>query len=145
MQEERKAVLLSLRPEWLMPIIEGKKIYEVRKRAPALKTPYKVYVYCTLRQPMIHWNTKAFNGNLNGLVCAEFTCVNNIEINPPFHGKLEGTCLTDRQLAEYSSGEKLVFMEIENPKILVAPFELKKLGMNNAPQSWRYCKELENV
>ena len=42
-----KAVMLSLRPQWCKLIFSGEKTIEVRKTAPKLETPFKVYVYCT--------------------------------------------------------------------------------------------------
>lgn len=42
-----KAVLLSIRPNWCKLIWSGMKTIEVRKNRPNLKTPFKVYIYCT--------------------------------------------------------------------------------------------------
>ena len=42
-----KAVLLSVKPKWCKLIFSGEKTIEVRKTAPKLETPFKVYVYCT--------------------------------------------------------------------------------------------------
>ena len=45
-----KAVLLSIRPNWCKLIWSGMKTLEVRKNRPNLKTPFKVYIYCTKAQ-----------------------------------------------------------------------------------------------
>lgn len=42
-----KAVLMSIKPKWCEKIFNGEKTVEVRKTAPKLKPPFKVYVYCT--------------------------------------------------------------------------------------------------
>ena len=43
-----KAVLMSIRPTWAQKIDSGEKTVEVRKSFPVkLKTPFKVYLYCT--------------------------------------------------------------------------------------------------
>ena len=42
-----KAVLMSIHPKWCELIFSGEKTIEVRKTAPKLETPFKVYVYCT--------------------------------------------------------------------------------------------------
>ena len=42
-----KSVLISIRPQWCELIASGKKTIEVRKSAPKLETPFKVYVYQT--------------------------------------------------------------------------------------------------
>ena len=43
-----KAILISIQPKWCEFIASGKKTVEVRKTAPKLETPFKVYIYCTL-------------------------------------------------------------------------------------------------
>jgi len=40
-------VMISIKPEWVKKILRGKKIIEVRKTMPRLKTPFKCYIYCT--------------------------------------------------------------------------------------------------
>lgn len=42
-----KAVLISIRPEWVEKILSREKTLEVRKTRPKLETPFKVYIYCT--------------------------------------------------------------------------------------------------
>ena len=42
-----KAVLISIRPEWVDKILAGKKTLEVRKNRPNMGTPFKCYIYCT--------------------------------------------------------------------------------------------------
>ena len=42
-----KSVLISIQPKWCELIASGKKTVEVRKNKPKLKTPFKVYIYCT--------------------------------------------------------------------------------------------------
>lgn len=42
-----KAVLMSIHPNWCEKIFNGEKTIEVRKTAPKLETPFKVYVYQT--------------------------------------------------------------------------------------------------
>ena len=42
-----KSVLTSIQPKWCELIASGKKTVEVRKTKPKLKTPFKVYIYCT--------------------------------------------------------------------------------------------------
>lgn len=40
-------ILISIKPQWCQKIFSGEKTIEVRKTAPKLETPFKVYVYCT--------------------------------------------------------------------------------------------------
>lgn len=43
-----KAVLLSIRPEWVEKIAQGEKTVEIRKTRPKLTLPVRCYIYCTL-------------------------------------------------------------------------------------------------
>lgn len=42
-----KAVLMSIRPKWCFKIFEGSKTVEIRRTAPKLQPPFKVYIYCS--------------------------------------------------------------------------------------------------
>lgn len=53
MSTEHKAVLLSIRPEWCVKILNGEKSVEIRKNRPNLKPPFKCYIYCTNKPPLI--------------------------------------------------------------------------------------------
>lgn len=49
-----KAVLMSIKPKWCEKIFNGEKTIEVRKTAPKLEPPFKVYVYCTKeKEPLL--------------------------------------------------------------------------------------------
>ena len=141
--ENKEAVLMSIQPEWVKHIfIDKDKIYEVRRRAPLLQSPYKIYVYCTKKEPVLHRRTMFWEGDMNGFVCGEFTCVCTIERTPPWKDKSKGTCLTDRQLAEYSCLDHLLFLEIDNPILYDKPLKLEEFGIHHVPQSWQYCEEI---
>lgn len=42
-----KAILISIKPEWVKEILNGKKTIEIRKTAPKCDLPIEVYIYCT--------------------------------------------------------------------------------------------------
>ena len=70
-----KAVLISIRPEWVEKILAGEKTLELRKAKPKLETPFKVYIYCTAG----NLSYEVSNGmlcNISGrrLVIGEFVC-----------------------------------------------------------------------
>ena len=50
----RKAVLISIKPEWCERIASKRKTIELRKTKPKLKTPFKVYIYCTKGAPYLN-------------------------------------------------------------------------------------------
>ena len=141
-----EAVLLSLHSKWVKKIINGEKIYEVRKRAPICSFPFKVYIYCTKKcdeQYLAGITGKRKCYKLNGTVCGEFTCKQIFYVFPPYKDKTHGTCLTAKELYEYDGGSgKLNYLEISNPVLYDVPKSLSDFGMERPPQSWMYCKEL---
>ena len=63
-----KAVLISIRPEWVEKIARGEKTVEVRKTRPKLDTPFKCYIYCTQGN-----DARRLRGSW-GKVIGEFIC-----------------------------------------------------------------------
>ena len=153
-----KAVLISIRPEWVKKILAGEKTIEVRKTRPKLETPFKCYIYCT--------NSGVAMGmwGKHGKVVAEFVCDTifsiQIECNAPAALgagiEVPGTCLTDRKIMEYlGNGKRGFAWHISNLKIYDTPKPLSefkglrktKFGyapveIKRPPQSWRYVEEL---
>lgn len=54
-----KAVLISIRPEWVNKIITGEKTLEVRKTRPRLETPFKCYIYCSNPGDIALWKARS--------------------------------------------------------------------------------------
>lgn len=136
-----KAVLMSLNPKWLELILKGLKTKEVRKRAPLLRTPFKVYLYCTMGEEawMAGVKGKRESYQMNGMICGEATCVSITEVNPPFRNAPCGSCLSTKELYEYAGTNKnLSFMALENPITYDEPKSLSEFGLERAPQSWQY-------
>jgi predicted transcriptional regulator len=160
-----KAVLISIRPEWVEKIMPGKKTLEVRKTRPKLEAPFKVYIYCTAGNLSYEVN----NGmmcNISGgkLVAGEFVCdkIDCVDIPyPAFMGKLdkhwtEDSCCTYYQLHRYFYHDRAYFWHIssleiyDTPKTLSAFKGLRKtkfgyapVEMKRPPQSWCYVEELK--
>lgn len=168
-----KAVLISIRPEWVEKILAGEKTLEVRKTRPNMETPFKCYIYCT--------NSGGCLANrdacLNGKVVAEFVCDTffpiQFECNAPaaLNAGIEvpGTCLTDRKILEYlGNGKRGFAWHISNLKIYDTPKELSKFScpfencigkvcdeygcaycengghIKRPPQSWCYVEGLKD-
>ncbi len=136
-----KAVLISIRPQWVEKIVRGEKTIEVRKTKPKIQTPFKCYIYCTLGK--MQWNPgdiyshKIFeNGEFshyeigNGKVIGEFIC-NDVYQIPIFDGIVSSmdvvmSCLDDNEILEYA-GEKPVYAcHISDLKIYDKPRELSE-------------------
>lgn len=126
-----KAVLMSIKPKYCEMIFRGEKTIEIRKRAPKLKPPFKVYVYCT-DDPRRYFR----NGSqiYNGLVIGEFECR---EISPicfeasdpaqlkPLH--IPGTGLTDVEIMDYlGNGVSGYGLHISRPRFYLKPKELSR-------------------
>lgn len=71
-----RAVLISIRPEWVARITSGKKTLEVRKNRPKLELPFKCYIYETQGRTETPWIDEdghtIFKGR--GQVIGEFVC-----------------------------------------------------------------------
>lgn len=98
-----KAVLISIRPEWCKKILSGQKTIEVRKTRPKLKSPFKVYIYCTKSTAEKFWtgplyayvddhSHNAFDKCGNGKVIGEFICsdIGVYEFEHCPHPEIEG-------------------------------------------------------
>lgn len=141
-----KAVLMSLNPKWIELILQGVKKREVRKRAPLLRQPFKVYLYCTKGEEawMAGIKGKYESYQMNGMVCGEATCVSITEYNRPFGNCIFGTCLTAKELYEYAGpNDKLSYMALEDPITYEKPVPLSAFGLKRAPQSWQYVEEID--
>lgn len=85
-----RAIMISIKPEWVEKILNGEKTIEIRKTMPKCELPCKVYIYCTKdkdnflfgspyfdRSWKCWWDAKTnavYNCDLaNGKVVAEFT------------------------------------------------------------------------
>lgn len=165
-----KAVLISIRPEWVEKILAGEKTLEVRKTRPKLETPFKCYIYCTLGG-LKHPFGKVFGGRVVG----EFSCdcvtwlshiwvagiaglrmvamANRHTIDASFD--FAGSCLTAPEIYRYLDGEDGYAWHISNLKIYDTPKQLSeftrlrgtKFGcapveIKRPPQSWCYVEEL---
>lgn len=154
-----KAVLMSIHPKWCELIFSGKKTIEVRKTAPKLETPFKVYVYRTKHKgkSIVSEALNAVYGG--GKVVGEFVCDSVVKYNYEtiICAKFEvngadvaeckrynaGACLTAEEMYEYSNGDTLYGLHITEPKLYDTPKELSefKKGCDDMsdPQFGSYC------
>ena len=135
----RKAVLISIKPEWCALIAAGEKTVEVRKNKPKIKTPFKCYIYCSGKNTSdphklleTHSNDKIHR--CNGKVWAEFVC-NNIRLfdvpYPAYQYKLNpeiliASGLTYCQLHRYAYHDALFAWHISDFVLYDTPKELNE-------------------
>ena len=152
-----KSVLISIRPKWCEKIASGEKTVEVRKTRPKLETPFKCYIYQTMRREN---NGRTYS---DGKVIGEFVCDRIYQYASYFFrsGPLEGTdistedmtrlsCLTAKELYEYEHSAEpkencinligLYGWHISELQIYDTPKELSEFGLNRTPQSWCYVE-----
>ena len=165
-----KAVLISNRPEWCLPILERRKTLELRKMIPKLPYPYKIFMYCTRNGVTLYRSNydaeiriyhkmahESFSNHtvFNGKVIAEWTCDGALG-----HCEMANADLAEQQglvkrekIYEYSGfGEKEVYgLHIDNLKIYDKPKELSEFyrwngwyheQLERPPQSWMYVEDL---
>ena len=138
-------VLISIKPEWVELIASGDKTIEVRKNFPNLKTPFKVYIYCTKGssprdQLWFAENDEAgkYIGDYlaNGNVIGEFMCNEVIEWTRDDYSAncydisdddFEATCITLMDdFWEYGKGKTLYGWRINGLKIYDKPIPVTK-------------------
>ena len=112
-----KSVLISIQPQWCELIFSGKKTIEVRKTAPKLETPFKVYVYQTKHKGKSivseALNTVYGGGKVIGsFVCNSATCCQAYygeggekHLTNTFGIDLKRACLTEDELFNYIIGK----------------------------------------
>ena len=127
-----KAVLISIRPEWVEKIVKSEKTIEVRKTAPK-ETPFKAYIYETKGATETPWVDEdghyIYKGK--GQVIGEFICDYVEDFTPSEYGirfkrftALHETCLTVAEMREYANGKPLYGWHISDLKIYDKPKEL---------------------
>lgn len=166
-----KSVLISIHPKWCELIASGKKTVEVRKTKPKLKTPFKVYIYCTKDfKPNVKYGFKLWAGR--GKVIGEFVCdhiLGHCEMANADLAEQQG-CVRREDISQYSNGKEVFGWHISDLVIYDAPKPLRdfcragicpcdaksilhctenmsfcaKRNLTRPPQSWCYVEELED-
>lgn len=148
-----KAVVISIKREWLSKIMAGEKTMEIRKTQPwEISFPFAVFCY----------ETKANDGA--GEIIGAFTCEDIDQLNcltelsPYFanSGNLSDmadrfvreSCVDIASLFEYGNKTGMLYgWNISNVQKLSLP--LHQLHLKRAPQSWQYinlnANDIESV
>lgn len=124
-----KAVLISINPQWCDLIASLKKTIEIRKTKPNLKTPFKVYIYCTQDKYVEFVNHNNWRGN--GKVIGEFICKSTSIFRPKSitceSSIKKASCLTVQALIDYAGYKEHIFgWHISDLKIYDKPKELSE-------------------
>lgn len=139
----RKAVLISIKPEWCALIASREKIAEVRKTKPhgvklgKLAEPFKCYIYCTSVKSLtlnkyveVHKKTSGAVDDWSSKVIAEFLCDGIYPICYTMDGFADAvdcwqTLLKPKDFIEYGKGKLLYSWSISELKMYDMPKELR--------------------
>ena len=133
-----KAVLISIRPEWVEEILSGEKTLEVRKNRPKLELPFKCYIYETQGRTETPWIDEdghtIFKGR--GQVIGEFVCDTYVTDKTFGHDALfnAAACMSESDVVAYSAGTPLYGWHISDLEIYDTPKELTEF------HTWKKCK-----
>ena len=153
----RKAVLISIKPEWCAKIASGEKTIEVRKTCPKLELPFLVCIYCTnvkalpvQQYAQLHAQTGGMIDEWSGKVFCSFICDRIDSINPAMESYgiydisddyVLQTCLENGALWEYGNGKTLYGWHISKMQVYDEPCVLEEASIKHPPQSWCYVTE----
>ena len=150
-----RAILISIKPQYVAKILNGEKTIEIRKTMPKCDLPIDVYIYCTKDKELLHKNCadiywvedkdfQAKNKNLgiktqpylNGKVVAKFTLkeIRSAKYQPYVDetSKMvnELTCLTDEELDKYLNKKNGYGWVIDDLVIFDKPKEISEFKVN---------------
>lgn len=168
-----KELLISIKPEHLVNILNGKKTLELRKTVPK---DYKgwVNIYCTKGKPYLGknhdgniglYNIPAFghfnkSGDLNGKVVARFWFDEYIELehydfwDESYYWKntvisafaLEkATCMSSLEMEEYAKGKTLYAWHIKKLEIFDKPKDLSEFYKANLYTTYEVIRAYEET
>lgn len=154
-----KAILISIRPQWVQKILNGEKTLEIRKKFPKDYVGW-VYIYCTKDKKYANLINRG--GFLTGMVCARFWCdkVEEITFYPkkPFdrygtpyratYDLLTESCLEYDELDNYLNKNNGYAIHITKLEIFDKPIEISEfykcqIGHKNCiPHNCNECPAL---
>lgn len=160
-----KEIILSIQPQYLKDILNGKKTLELRKSIPKNFKGW-VNLYCTKGSPYLTkyenefstYNIPHFgNIDLNGKIVGRFWFDGYIDLSfeyiekevefKKFDNSIEEIdiekelCLTWEEIEKYNNnGKKEIYgWKIKELGIFEKPLELSDFSLKKAPQSWCYA------
>ena len=128
-----KAIMISIKPQYVEKILNGEKTIEIRKTIPKCELPCNVYIYCTKGKKSYKCVSNFDEDLLNGKVVAEFTLnkVDTLERDlndwlPKNRYDVSNELLKDinlnqEQLWNYGQGKTLYAWYIDDLKIYDKP------------------------
>lgn len=163
---KKRSVLFSIKPKWVLPILQKRKTIEVRTTKCKIEPNFRAFIYCTL-DPLDPWWECGLNSyargkcetypalNLNGKIVGHCTCsqIQDFVWDEANHRydidetTLAKTGLTQEELFAYGKGKTLYGYHLESvmPYGCLAPItsaykivDKEKVYLKRPPQSWTY-------
>ena len=146
-----KKVLISIHPKWCELIFSGEKTIEVRKTAPKLETPFKVYVYCTKERMTRIPSMYAYLHKNEPRACAEYGTIEtwgeigDVIVNPHLASKHVSFGMHDKVIGEFVCDDVITDFRGEHSDdfakyALLSLDEQKKYGGNKLLYGWHITK-----
>ncbi len=150
-----KSVMISIRPEWVNKILDGKKTIEIRKTAPKIATPFKCYIYMTAgsrkfsgKPGVIPDAWRRYAMGVTRMVVAEFICdkivtikvFNNGTIQDWNWNELERSCVPYDDIVRYIGNNRSGYgWNISDLKIYDKPKQITDFSVfRNIPVEYAY-------
>ena len=156
----RKAVLISIHPNYCELIAAGLKTFEIRLSHPDAPRPFKCYIYCTLsgsneffqetcNKDVAAWNRSKMSYK-KGHVIGEFVCD---RIEPLYYGSSyteteaclilsRHSCLTTEEVYKYGKGRKLWGWHITDVKMYDEPLSIDEFYVRKESQICSWMEKL---
>jgi predicted transcriptional regulator len=126
------ALVFSIKPRWIEEILEGRKVYELRRRPPKLARATPALLYET--SPSCHLRAVCLMGPVVTDLPTELW--ERVSI---------GSCVSREEFDQYFAGFALAHaITVHAPRELAAPISLARLRKEAnfiAPQSWNWASE----
>lgn len=135
-----KAVMISIKPEWVEKICDGSKTIEIRKTRPKLECPFKCYIYMTAGKfkNLGTYSNLIYENRMK--VVAEFICDNiyfcvadSFKYNKYFinNNFKEKTCLSIDEIYQYLGNDLGCIWHISDLKIYDSPKDITEFKKEN--------------
>jgi predicted transcriptional regulator len=139
-----QSILISINPKWCVLIASGAKTIEIRKSQPKIGTPFKCYIYGTspIKKVIGEFICKKIDhiGHIGAMGQTKTQlCV--LRKNSSFYDAitdeyLKQTCLSIKEIENYSNGRDLYAWHISDCKMYDEPKELSEF---EKPCPFRDC------
>lgn len=141
---QKRAVLISIRPEGCDKIRNGTNTLVLRKSRPKQEPPFTCYIYQSGDYVPAYNTESPFAGLYEpGAVIGEFTCdyiMRHCEMaNADLAEQRSG--VKREKIRKYAKNGEVFGWHIDDLKIYPKPLPLKEIGVKRAPQSWYYVPD----